>query len=335
MIREALYYEQLEGGRVHCRLCPAECRLKPGRRGICGSRFNSEGSLKTDNFGETVTVAVDPIEKKPLYHFHPTSSIVSIGPNGCNLSCRHCQNWNISQEKINTSFIAPEKLPETASQEGSIGIAYTYTEPIIWYEYILEAAPVIKEAGLVNVMVSNGYINPEPLHDILPLIDAFNIDLKGMRPEFYRRVCRGWLDPVLETIRIIAQSPSHLEVTYLVIPGLNDSDDDFRRLGEFLASVDTMIPLHLSAYHPSYKADSPPTPRETLIRAHKIVREFMPYVFVGNMEIKGCSNSYCPECGKIIIERSWYRVRLTGISPEGLCKKCGRKSDIIQRQAVL
>jgi len=329
MIHKALYYDPLPDNRVHCRLCPAECRLKPDRRGICKVRYNENGRLMTDNFGETVTVAIDPIEKKPLYHFNPASEIVSIGANGCNLSCSHCQNWNISQEKVRTAYIAPEKLPEVAARQNSIGIAYTYTEPIIWFEYIIEAAPAVREAGLVNVMVSNGYINPEPLRDILPLIDAWNVDLKGMRPEFYRRICRGKLEPVLEALEIIGKSPAHLEVTNLIIPGLNDKDEDFHRLGEFLAGIDKLIPLHLSAYHPSYKLDNPPTPRDTLIRAHRIAGEYLSYVFVGNMEIKGCSNSYCPDCRNLLIERAWYRVRLAGIESDGRCRKCGLKTGII------
>ena len=329
MIREALYYTRLSGGRVHCRLCPLECRLKPDRRGICRSRFNADGVLNTDNFGETVTIALDPIEKKPLYHFYPAGNIVSIGANGCNLDCRHCQNWHISQEKVTTRFIDPEKLPEIAAQQDSIGIAYTYTEPIIWYEYILEAAPLIKKSGMVNVMVSNGFINLEPLRELLPVIDAFNIDLKGMRPGFYRRVCHGRLEPVLEAIKTIARSSAHLEITNLVIPGLNDDDDDFHKMGQFLASVDPSIPLHLSAYHPSYKADNPPTSRDKLIRAHKIMRGYLSHVFVGNMEIKDCSNSYCSQCGQRLIEWSWYRVRLDGIDSSGSCGKCGHKSSIV------
>jgi pyruvate formate lyase activating enzyme len=290
--------------------------------------------LKTDNFGETVTVAIDPIEKKPLYHFHPDNGIVSIGPNSCSLSCRNCQNWQISQEEQTTRYIAPENLSQIASQQDSIGVAYTYTEPIMWYEYILEAAPQVRGEGMVNVMVSNGYINPEPLQQLLPLIDAFNIDLKSMKPEFYRRICKGKLEPILDAIRMISDSPAHLEVTNLVIPGLNDSDDDFRKLGEFLASLNPAIPLHLSAYHASYKMNQPPTPRETLLRAHKIAREYMSYVFVGNMEIKNCSNSYCPGCNNTLIERSHYRVRITGMDDDGLCKKCGRKSDMILNREV-
>jgi pyruvate formate lyase activating enzyme len=329
MIREALFYNQLDGERVHCRLCPADCHLKPGRRGICGSRFNDHGRLKTDNFGETVTVAVDPIEKKPLYHFHPATEILSVGPNGCNLSCRNCQNWEISQEAVRTVYIAPEQLPLVASQHRSIGVSYTYTEPIIWFEYIIETAPLVKQAGLVNVMVTNGYIHPEPLEQLLPLVDAFNVDLKGMRPEFYRRVCRGKLEPVLETIRRVARSRAHLEITNLIIPGLNDSDDDFHRLGQFVASVDPGIPLHLSAYHPSYLLDQPPTPAATLQRGHRIARQYLTYVFVGNMELEGCSHSYCPACGETLIERRWYRVRLTGLKPDGSCAACGADSGVV------
>lgn len=329
MIRDALYYRALENARVQCTLCPANCRLKPDQRGICRSRFNDGGRLKTDNFGETVTIAIDPIEKKPLYHFHPTADIMSIGPNGCTLSCRHCQNWEISQEKARTVFISPEQLPKLAGQHGSIGIAYTYTEPMIWFEYILEAAPRVREAGLVNVMVSNGYINPEPLGELLPLIDAYNIDLKGMRPEFYRRVCRGRLEPVLEAIRLIADSPGHLEITNLVIPDLNDADDDFHRLGQFIASIDRTIPLHLSAYRPSYKLNNPPTPRATLVRAYAIARSYLSYVFVGNMQIEGCSNSQCPSCGKLLVERSWYNIDIVGVSSEGRCAGCGARLELV------
>jgi len=329
MIHEALHFIRLNDNRVECQLCPAFCRLRPGQRGICHSRYNDGGTLLTDNFGETVTIAVDPIEKKPLYHFLPGTDILSIGPNGCNLSCRHCQNWQISQEETRTVYIAPERLPEIALEHGSVGVAYTYTEPMIWYEYILEAAPLVKKAGLVNVMVSNGYINPGPLESLLPLIDAYNIDLKGMKPEFYRRVCKGKLEPVLDVIRILTASRAHLEVTYLVIPGLNDGDEDFHALTDFLADCNPLIPLHFSAYHPSYKLDNPPTPRKTLERAYAMAKKRLSHVFVGNMEIRGCSDTCCPACGQTQVERNWYSVRVSGVTADGNCAKCGRKSDMI------
>lgn len=329
MIREARYYSKLDDTRVRCDLCPAECKLKSGQRGICHSRYNESNRLVTDNFGETVTLAIDPIEKKPLYHFYPGEDIASIGVNGCNLSCKHCQNWEISQGQVPTRYIDPKQLPEIGAQRGSIGIAYTYTEPVIWFEYILEAAPLVREVGLVNVLVTNGYINPEPLRELLPLVDAFNVDLKAMRPEFYRRICKGRLEPVLEAIRIIADSPSHLEITYLIIPELNDSDDDFRKLGEFLISVDRKIPLHLSAYYPAYQLDKPATPRRTMLRACEILEQYVSYVFVGNMQIEGRSDTYCPECGHTLVERLWYRIQVSGLDADGSCRNCGHKADII------
>ncbi|MEE9443381.1 MAG: AmmeMemoRadiSam system radical SAM enzyme [candidate division Zixibacteria bacterium] len=329
MIREALYQKKLQNNRVQCLLCPALCRLKPGKRGICHSRFNKDGRLVTDNFGETVTIAIDPIEKKPLYHFKPITSIVSIGANGCNLSCRHCQNWQISQEKVPTVYIAPEKLPGIGAQKDSIGIAYTYTEPFIWFEYILDAAPQVKKAGLDNVIVSNGYINSEPLEKLLPYIDAFNIDLKGMKPEFYKRICKGRLEPVLEVIKLIEKSPAHLELTNLIIPGLNDDDDDFQKLGEFVNSVNKTIPVHLSAYHPSYQLNNPPTPEKTMRRAYSILKKYVNNVFVGNMNIEGLADSRCPSCDQVIIRRQGYRIEMTGLDESGVCSLCHMETGIV------
>ncbi len=339
MIREALYYDRVgvvgemgesDESLVQCHLCPANCRLKPDQRGLCHSRFNDNGRLVTDNFGQTVTIALDPIEKKPLYHFLPTRNIISIGANGCNLSCRHCQNWQISQKTVPTKYISPEDLPKIASRDGSIGVAYTYTEPMIWYEYIMEAAPSVRQAGLVNVMVSNGYINLEPLDQLLPLIDAFNIDLKGMNPEFYRKICGGRLEPVLDVIRRIACSDAHLELTNLIIPGVNDSDDDINHLVEFVAGLNKNIPLHFSAYHPNYKANYPTTSKEILMKAYRMARQRLNYVFVGNMEIESCSNSYCAGCQTILIERTGYSVSVVGLDRAGNCTACGTEAHICQ-----
>lgn len=334
MKHKASHYKSLSEDIVQCRLCPSNCRLTPDQRGLCNSRFNEQGELYTDNFGETVTVAIDPIEKKPLYHFLPASDIVSIGANGCNLFCRHCQNWQISQQKTFTTYIAPEDLPEIAARDNSVGVAYTYTEPMIWYEYIVEAAPEVKKAGLVNVMVSNGYINPEPLQALLPLIDAFNIDIKGMRPDFYKKICKGKIEPVLETIRLIGQSPAHLELTNLVITDLNDSDEDFHRLGEFIASVDVSIPLHISAYHPSYQLQNPATSPDTMLRAYHILKEYLAYVFVGNLAIPGCSDSICRSCGELLIHRSGYRIDIAGVAKDGACRKCATPAGIILEPGV-
>ncbi|MEZ5359020.1 MAG: AmmeMemoRadiSam system radical SAM enzyme [Candidatus Zixiibacteriota bacterium] len=334
MKHKASFSHSLSEEIVQCRLCPSNCRLTPGQRGLCHNRFNENGELFTENFGETVTIAIDPIEKKPLYHFLPASDIVSIGANGCNLFCKHCQNWQISQRRAPTTYIAPEDLPEVAGQKDSVGVAYTYTEPMIWYEYIMQAAPRIKDAGLVNVMVSNGYINPEPLKSLLPHIDAYNIDIKGMRPEFYRRVCKGKLEPVLETIRAIGASQAHMELTNLVITDLNDSDEDFHKLGEFIVSVDKNIPLHISAYYPTYELDNPATSTETLLRAYNILKDYLTYVFVGNRNLPGCSDSTCPSCNAALIRRVGYQIRVVGLNDNGTCSECGAVTGIVTKSSA-
>jgi len=233
MDRLAEYFEKNEDGSVLCCLCPAECHLKQDQVGICGCRYNKNGDLYTNNYGELVTLAVDPIEKKPLYHFHPTKNILSTGANGCNFACDNCQNWTISQEKVRTIFVSPEKLVETAIHHDSFGVAFTYTEPMIWFEYIYDSALLLKEAGLKVVLVSNGYINPKPLQKILKYIDAINVDLKGIKDEFYKKVCKGKLQPVLDNLKTIHNSTTHMEITNLLIPGKNDSDEDIGKLVNF------------------------------------------------------------------------------------------------------
>lgn len=329
MRREAAYYRKLDGGKVQCLLCPADCTLKEGQTGICGCRTCDGGVLFTDNFGEAVSLAIDPIEKKPLYHYMPGSVIVSAGPNGCNLSCRHCQNWSISQEKAPTRYISPEQMAQLAGDQDSIGLAFTYSEPLIWYEYISEVAPRLRDAGLKTVLVSNGYINAEPLAELLPLVDAVNFDLKSIRDDFYRRICKGTLEAVQGAIRATRAAGVHLEVTNLIIPGLNDSDSDLTDLCDFVASVSDMIPLHFSAYHPSYKMDRPPTPAETMNRAFELASARLKYVFVGNLNLPGCSDSHCPGCGALLIERSGFRARITGLDKNGMCSQCGYQTEIV------
>lgn len=329
MIRPAVHWETVSPGVIRCTLCPAFCRLKDGVHGICDSRYNLDGRLVTDNYGEVVTIAVDPIEKKPLYHFHPGSTILSTGANCCNLSCRHCQNWSISQVRTRTTFCSPEQLAMLAREHHSIGVAFTYTEPMIWFEYIRDTAPKIREHGRKVVLVSNGYINPEPLSELIPLVDAANIDLKGMRPEFYRRVCKGKLEPVLDTIRLLAHSSVHLEVTNLIIPGLNDSDKDLRELIDFIAAINPQVPLHFSAYHPDYKMEAPATPSETLTRAHAMARRKLAYVFVGNALIEGASDSLCPSCGAVLIKRTGFRAKRQALEA-GRCSVCNAETGIVE-----
>lgn len=329
MKRKAEYFESLPGSNVICHLCPAECHLKDGKSGICGCRRNAGGELVTDNYGELVTLATDPIEKKPLYHFYPGSQILSTGANGCNFGCLHCQNWMISQEKTSTVSVMPEKLVTLAGQEGSIGIAFTYTEPMIWYEYIIDSAPLLRQAGYKVVLVSNGYINPEPLDNLVELIDAVNIDLKGIRPEFYKRVCKGKIEPILNNIRRVKESGVHLELTNLLIPGQNDSDLDIRNLVEFVASVSDSIPLHLSAYHPAHKLKTGATDDETMLKAYEIAAECLKFVYVGNVAFPGYSDTICPGCDQLLIKRTAYETAVLGLK-EGKCADCGYDTGIIQ-----
>lgn len=329
MIKPAAYGEKLEGGNVICHLCPAECKLTEGKVGICGCRLNRNRELVLDNYGELVTLAVDPIEKKPLYHFYPATDILSTGPNGCNLACVHCQNWAISQKKTPTTFVTPEQLVAAAKQRKSIGIAFTYTEPLIWYEYIMDVGPLLHEAGLKTVLVSNGYINPEPLEDLLTVMDAINIDLKGIRPQFYKKICKGKIEPILVNIKRVAEAGIHLEVTNLIIPSLNDSDKDITDLVDFVASVSDMIPLHFSAYRPDYKLDIPATPIETMLRAREIARKRLKYVYLGNVWLDGGSDTFCPNCSSLLIKRNGYCTSVIGVK-QGHCKTCNFETGIVQ-----
>ncbi len=330
MIVKAAYQSSLNThNKVKCHLCPAECVLDEGKYGICGCRYNRNGKLVTENFGELVTIAYDPIEKKPLYHFYPGSIIFSTGANGCNFQCANCQNWQISQEKAPTRYVSPDDLVKLAGREGSIGVAYTYTEPLIWFEYILQAGRLIRESGLKNVLVSNGYINPRPLEELLPLIDAANIDLKGMKPEFYRRVCKGKLEPVLENIKSIYAAGVHLEITNLVITELNDSPKDFELLTDFIADISPEIPVHFSAYYPTFKMTNPPTSPARLLEAYEMARAKLKFVYLGNVRLQGKADTICPGCGATAVRRDGYKIDISGLK-NGHCGVCRQDLKIIQ-----
>ncbi len=328
MIKEASFYRKTNNS-VICELCPADCVLSEGKTGICGCRKNENGILVTDNYGELVTLAIDPIEKKPLYHFHPGTRILSTGANGCNLSCLNCQNWKISQEKTNTEFMTPEGLLDTAISRNSVGVAFTYTEPMIWYEYIVDCAKLLRASNLKVVLVSNGYINQKPLEQLIGYIDAINVDLKSIRPEFYTKVCKGNLQTVLNSIKILSESDVHLEVTNLIVPGKNDTDEEFNDLTDFIASLSDNIPLHLSAFHPDYKMDAPATSVEIMSKAYQIAREKLKYVFVGNINIPDSKNSICPNCDTVLIEREFYQTRIVNLE-KGKCLNCNFETGIVQ-----
>ncbi|MDD4857745.1 MAG: AmmeMemoRadiSam system radical SAM enzyme [Candidatus Krumholzibacteria bacterium] len=319
--KEALYYEKLDGLKIRCRLCPHMCGVADGAAGKCGLRENRGGVLFALSYGRTVTVNVDPIEKKPLYHFMPGSVILSIGPNGCTFACDNCQNWHISQERSPTQFISPEELVRLSSREGSIGVAFTYTEPLLWFEYLKDAAPLLREKGLKSVIVTNGFLNEEPARELAPLIDGFNVDLKGIRDEFYKTYCGGRVEPVKRFIEI-ASAVSHVEVTNLVIPGLNDSRKDFEDLAAWLAAVSPEVPLHFSRFFPQYRmTDRSPTSEKTLREAYDIARKKLHYVYVGNIFIDGTEDTHCAKCGAVVVRRVGYTAEVLG--PKGICPSCG------------
>lgn len=286
IVKNAIYYDIIEQGKVHCYLCPHNCVIKPGMSGACRVRKNVDGKLYSLNYGKITSIALDPIEKKPLNRFHPGSLILSAGTFGCNLKCSFCQNWTIAHDNPGIREVTPSWLVEEAEElkgRGNIGIAYTYNEPSIWYEFVYDTSRLAKEKGLVNVLVTNGFISREPLQELLPYIDAMNIDVKGYTAAFYNEVCKAALVNVKETVEIAA-SACHVEVTTLVIPELNDSAEEIREMSEWLSSISPEIPLHLSRFFPDYKMqDRPPTPKETLYRARDIARQYLKYVYIGNM----------------------------------------------------
>lgn len=281
-MKEALYWESTDG-KIKCHLCPHECTIANDKMGICGVRKNIDGKLFSLVYGEATSIALDPIEKKPIYHYHPGEYILSLGTKGCNFKCPFCQNWTISQDMdVPTEKVTSESIVKEAKQCKSFGIAYTYNEPFIWYEFVLDTAKLARSDGLKNVLVTNGYINPEPLEQMLPYIDAMNIDLKSMDEEFYRKICGGRLEPVLYAIRRSAKS-CHIELTNLIIPGLNDSEDNFVRLVDWIFdNLGPDVPLHFSRYFPCYKMTRPLTPLDTLERAYQIAKGKLKHVYLGN-----------------------------------------------------
>ncbi len=283
-LSEARYWEGSQSGRAHCLLCPHGCNLAGQQVGLCRVRQNVGGTLRTLNYGRVSSVNWDPIEKKPLFHFHPGSMILSIGSIGCNLACSFCQNWSISQQEAGTRRMTPEEVVSRARAEpDSIGIAYTYNEPFIWYEFVLETARLAKASGLNNVLVTNGYVNEEPLKEVLPFIDAMNVDIKSMSERFYHDLCHGKAKPPRRTVELAKRAGCLVEVTNLVIPNWNDSVEAIGELVDWAAGVDPEMPLHFSRYHPDYKMTEPPTPADTLYRAREIARAKMRYVYIGNL----------------------------------------------------
>lgn len=328
--KEAMFYTR-DNETVNCRLCPHYCKIHEGKTGICQVRRNVNGTLYSENYGQVTSMAMDPIEKKPLYHFYPGTEIFSIGTRGCNLKCPYCQNWTISQDPAAIArYRAPEEIVKMAESARSIGVAYTYSEPTVWYEYVLDTARLVREHGLKNVLVTNGCINREPLEGIAGLIDAMNIDLKCYDADKYRKVHKGNLEIIKDTIKISHDMGCHIEVTTLVVPGINDSLDEMISLAEFVASVDKRIPWHLSRYHPAYKYDREPTSIEYLDEVWEAGAGILDYVFTGNITpSQSRSDTVCPSCHTVVISRSGYNTVIKD-TMEGKCMQCGHELGIIQ-----
>ncbi|MCP4138339.1 MAG: AmmeMemoRadiSam system radical SAM enzyme [bacterium] len=323
-MKEALYYETMENGDTRCKLCPHNCLIHADGYGVCGTRKNIDAKLYTEIYGELTASAMDPIEKKPLYHFHPGSSILSIGTRGCNFKCPYCQNWNISQDlSANTSYHSPEDIVTAAANQGSVGIAYTYSEPSIWFEYVLDTARLARKKGLKNVLVTNGFINKEPLLDLLEYTDAMNIDLKAFKPETYKKVQKGNLEAVLETIKTAYEKGCHVEITTLIVTGVNDTIEEMTDIIDFIASIDKNIAWHISRYHPSYKYTKSATDIDFILNVHNEGMKKLNFVYCGNVPSSyGGSDTVCPSCHTVVVSRSGYFTRVEFLQ-DGKCSKCG------------
>jgi pyruvate formate lyase activating enzyme len=327
MLKEALLYKKLDDHRVSCQLCSHRCLIPDGKFGICQVRENKGGTLYTHAYGELIAQHLDPIEKKPLYHFIPGSTSYSIAAIGCNFQCGFCQNWQISQAEeagalgLRPQEVKPKDVVSQAKQNASSSISYTYTEPTIFFEYALEIGQSAKKEGLHNVFVTNGYMTEEMIQMIHPYLDAANIDLKSFSDDYYRKICKGKLAPVLKSIEAMKKLNIWIEVTTLVLPGQNDSEEEMRKIAGFLAGVDPSIPWHISRFYPQYKMeDLESTPMKVLNRAYEIGKEAgLRYVYLGNVGQK--NNTYCHQCSSLLIERLGYSIKEYKIK-EGRCLHC-------------
>ncbi len=333
-MQEALFYEKLGNDKVQCQLCPWNCILSTGQTGNCKVRTNEKGRLLTEVYNRVAALGSDPIEKKPLYHFSPGKNILSIGEVGCNLHCSFCQNHRISQCKAKTfdgfyNITSEQIVKEAHKTFNNIGIAYTYNEPFTFYEFLFETAKLAHLNALKNVVVSNGYINKKPLLNLLPFIDAFNIDLKAFSEEFYQKFTKGKLQPVLETLKTIAKNKVHLEITNLIIPDLNDDKTEFKHMVKWIAAeLGEHIPLHLSRYYPQYKLTNRPTPIQTLNELYAIAKQHLQHVFLGNVRDEEKSSSYCTNCGEVLIARNHYNTQFVQLATDGKCLSCRTASGI-------
>ena len=333
MIKKAMFFEVLADQQVQCRLCAHACRIKNGQRGVCGVRENREGTLLSLVYGAIVAENVDPIEKKPLFHLLPGSRSFSIATAGCNFRCSFCQNHEISQMPRKKGQIVgrertPAEIVELALRNGSKSIAYTYTEPTVYFEFAFETAGIAREKGLKNVFVTNGYMTPGMLELIAPRLDAANVDLKAFRDDFYKKHCGARLQPVLDSLRLMKALGIWVEVTTLLIPGLNDGGEELRELAAFIVSLGAETPWHISRFHPQYRmTETPPTPAESIHRAAEIGRSAgLKYVYSGNLPGDPGENTNCARCSRLLIGRSGFSIERLDLKGSA-CPHCGTPLD--------
>jgi pyruvate formate lyase activating enzyme len=330
MTKEALYYEKLQNQQIKCTLCPHECILSSGKIGICKTRKNIDGKLFTLAYSNPCAANIDPVEKKPLYHFFPASKTFSIATAGCNLSCKNCQNSSISQvspTKTSNYILSPKEVVQLTIEKNCKSISYTYTDPVVFYEYTLETAIIAKEYNLQNIIISAGYINQKPLLELIPYIDAANIDLKNFDNNIYKKINGATLNPVLETLKTLKNSRVWLEITYLLIPGINNSDEMLDEMCEWLAQNNFQnTPIHFSKFFPTYKMqDLNPTSLKDLEKAEKIAKKHgIKHIYIGNVRGNDSENTFCPNCNKTLITRNGFSTNNINIENDK-CKFCGEE----------
>ncbi|MBC8466096.1 AmmeMemoRadiSam system radical SAM enzyme [bacterium] len=322
-ITKERFYRRTTGDQIKCEICPRFCILSEGDIGLCGGRKFLNDELINTNYGKITSLYLDSIEKKPLYHFFPGSDILSVGTTGCNLTCKWCQNDHLIQNDNSAREISPESLVDIVDAIDGIGVAYTYAEPLIWFEYALDSGRLMHDRGLFNIFISNGFINPNPLKELLNIADAFNIDLKVEDDQCYATFCGGRLEDIHRTINMIYDAGKHLEITHLLVTGVSTDYSRLEKLVNWISAIDKRIPLHLVRYFPTKQFSEPPTDMEFMLNAKEIAKSKLDWVYLQNLWTEEMENSFCP-CGAILVDRSQGVISTTGIS-NGNCKNCGNE----------
>ncbi|MGD2118282.1 MAG: AmmeMemoRadiSam system radical SAM enzyme [Chromatiales bacterium] len=326
------YWHKLDDGRVQCDVCPRACKIKEGQQGLCFVRANQNDQIVLTSYGRSSGFCIDPIEKKPLNHFLPGTPVFSFGTAGCNLSCKFCQNWDMSKSREMDTLAdsaSPQRIAEVAAEHNCRSVAFTYNDPVIFLEYVNDTADACHEKGIKAVAVTAGYISSPAREDFFSHIDAANVDLKGFTDEFYHKICGGHLQPVLDTLMYLKhETDVWFELTTLLIPGHNDSDAELEKMTQWVVeNLGPDVPMHFTAFHPDWKMlDTPATPPDTLTRARDIaMRNGVHFAYTGNVHDAKGSSTWCPSCGELLIERDWYELGQWNLDAQGKCKKCGEQ----------